>query len=857
MSDRALMSVEKPGRYAGGEWNSIRKDPAQVRSKVVLAFPDLYEIGMSYLGQKILYEIANARPDILAERVFAPWPDYERALRDGGEPLRSLENRIPLAEFDIVAFSLLYELNDSNILTILDLGRIPIAARDRRAEHPLVLAGGPAAFNPEPLAGVFDAFFLGDGEEGFVEIIEAWASSGARGLGRAERLAGLAGIEGVYVPSLYEAFRPDRSPLLAVRPLTGSGAPAVVAKRVWSAFAESPFPQKIVVPNLQAVFDRVAVEVARGCPQKCRFCQATNLYAPYRLKDPKRVIQSVLGSLEATGYEDASLFGLSVGDYPYLEPVVETLMATLAPRRVSLSLSSLRPKRLSAELVETITKVRKTGFTLVPEAATERLRRVINKPVEDKDLWDAADHAFRRGWQLIKLYFMIGLPTETDEDVEAISILVRELSRRGKAILGGPPRIHVSLSSFIPKPHTPFQWAGMEDPELLLDKQQRVRGALRRERSIEVKTPDVRQSGLEALFSRGDRRLHDVLVSAWTAGARLDGWSEHFRPDVWERAFVASGVDPREYRGRLDEDVRLPWDHIATGMSAEFLRTEWRKAMAAEPTPACTERACGTCRGCAYGKTGSQKYELGLESRPAAEAVAADPAAPFRYGLVYEKTGRFRFLGHNDLVNALQRVFRRVGVEILYSEGFHPKPVMSFGPALPLGMEGLAEFMEFKAKRPLADDDFLSRMNAAAPPGLAVRKVEALAKGSPSWMERLREAVYSLDLSAADVGAAAAEAYRARFGIESGSTTAAVLALIDDGEIKAEFGSWLKSATADPAADRLYLRVAVTAQKIPRPQDLLRRALRMERVVFHMRRDEFAFDPAGPAAFDTNDRTPV
>ncbi|MGD0781587.1 MAG: radical SAM protein [Candidatus Aminicenantales bacterium] len=399
------MAVEKPSRYAGGEWNAIRKDPASVRSRIVLAFPDLYEIGMSYLGQKILYERANARPDVLAERVFAPWPDFERALRAAGEPLRSLENGIPLAGFDIVAFSLLYELNDSNVLTILDLGGIPVSAAGRSAEHPRVLAGGPAVFNPEPLGGVFDAFFLGDGEEGLLEICDAWAASKGGSRRRAERVAALAEIPGVYVPSLYETFRTSGSPLLAVRPGGGSRAPAVVHKRVLASFARSAFPEKIVVPNLQAVFDRVAVEVARGCPQKCRFCQATSLYAPYRVKDPGCVIDAVRNSVEATGYEDASLFGLSVGDYPYLEPVVERLMASLAPRRVSLSLSSLRPKRLSAEIAETITKVRKTGFTLVPEAGTERLRRVINKPVEDGDLWEAADHAFRSGWRLLKLYW--------------------------------------------------------------------------------------------------------------------------------------------------------------------------------------------------------------------------------------------------------------------------------------------------------------------------------------------------------------------------------------------------------------------------------------------------------------------
>ena len=842
MSDAALTAVEKPSRYAGGEWNAVRKDPASVRCRVVLAFPDLYEIGMSYLGQKILYDRANARPDVLAERVFAPWPDFELALRAAGEPLRSLENQTPLAEFDIIGFSLLYELNDSNILTILDLGGIPFRPAARSPEHPLVLAGGPAAFNPEPLAGIFDAFFLGDGEEGFLEICDAWATSKRDARSRADRLASLAEIPGVYVPSLYKAFRPGGSPLLVVRPEEGSRAPAVVHKRVLASFGHSAFPEQIIVPNLQAVFDRVAVEVARGCPQKCRFCQATNLYAPYRVKDPGCVIDAVRNSVEATGYEDASLFGLSVGDYPYLEPVVEQLMASLAPRRVSLSLSSLRPKRLSAEIAETITKVRKTGFTLVPEAGTERLRRVINKPVEDKDLWEAADHAFRRGWRLLKLYFMIGLPTETDEDVDAIPVLVRELSARGRAILGGPPRIHVSLSSFIPKPHTPFQWVAMETPERLLEKQHRVRAALGRDRSVEIKTQDVRVSVLEAIFSRGDRRLGAVLEAAWKEGARFDGWNEHFRVDIWDRALAGCGVDPNDYLGRLEPDALLPWDHIASGVGRSFLKAELGRALRAELTPACTDRSCETCRGCDYAETFERDYSARVEKIPpqAGPADAAKSAVPLRYGVVYEKIGRFRYLGHNDLVNALQRVFRRAGIEILYSEGFHPKPLMSFGPALPLGMEGKAEFFEFKSKACLDPGAFLGRANISAPPGLRFRSVAPIPDGAPSWMGRLREAVYTFDLKGAGIVA-----------------TEALLKSFDEPGIQAEAGEWLKEAAYEQDGERLRLRVAIRAQKIPRPQDLLRRVLGCDKAVYHMIRESFLFEGDGPPPIDTNDRNPV
>jgi radical SAM family uncharacterized protein/radical SAM-linked protein len=835
MSEPALTAVEKPSRYAGGEWNAVLKDPAAVRFRIALAFPDLYEIGMSYLGQKILYQRANARADMQAERVFAPWPDFEKALRASGEPLRSLESQTPLREFDILAFSLLYELNDSNILTILDLGGIPLRASERRPDDPLVLAGGPAAFNPEPLAGTMEAFFLGDGEEGLLEISDAWAASAKSGAGRAERLAALAGIPGVYVPSLYDAYQPGSSPLLAVRPAR-AGVPPVVRKRVLDTFRTSEFPENIVVPNLQAVFDRVAVEVARGCPQKCRFCQATSLYAPYRVKDPVCVVDAALNSVAATGYEDTSLFGLSVGDYPHLEPVVERLMSSLAPQRVSLSLSSMRPKRLSAELVETITKVRKTGFTLVPEAGTERLRRVINKPVEDKDLWEAADHAFRRGWRLLKLYFMIGLPTETDADVEAIPLLVKELLARGKAALGGPPRIHLSLSSFIPKPHTPFQWAGMESPARLLEKQRTVREALRRDRSVEIKTQDVRVSVLEGIFSRGDRRLGPVLEEAWRAGARFDSWNEHFKPEIWERALERCGIDAQAFLGPLDPDAALPWEHIATGMSRTFLRAERGRALRAEPTPACTERSCETCRGCDFASTFVRETPLEALPGPSVGPAAASepaiktpvsggrPAAFFRYGVVYEKTGRFRYLGHNDLVNALQRVFRRAGIEVLYSEGFHPKPLMSFGPALPLGMVGRAEFFEFRSGKALDAAALPAQANSVSPAGLRFLRCLEVPGGAPSWMERLCEAVYSLDLKAA--------------GREDRPDIAA---LFEDPAVR-ESAPWLLGADLEPGGERLRLRVSISAQKIPRPQDLAARVLGLEKAVFAMTRESFLLD---------------
>ncbi len=834
MSEPAVRGVQKPARYTGGEWNAVRKDSSAVRLRVALAFPDVYEIGMSYLGQKILYDRANRRPDVAAERVFAPWPDFEAALRGTGEPLRSLESSRPLDAFDAIAFSLLYELNATNLLTILDLGRIPLDPAARTLAHPLVVAGGPAAFNPEPLAGLVDAFFLGDGEEGLLEILDAWAQARQSAGGREEAVAALARVPGVYVPALYEAGPAPGSKLHAVRPRPGVAAPFPVRKRLLASLRAEPFPERIVVPSLQAVFDRVAVEAARGCPQKCRFCQATSLYHPHRIKDPAVVVKTVLGSLEATGYEDASLFGLSIGDYPCLEPVIEALMERLSPKRISLSLSSLRPKRLSPEIVESITKVRRTGFTLVPEAATDRLRRVINKSIRDEELWEAAESAFQRGWRLLKLYFMIGLPTETDADVAAIPALIRELSARGRAILGGPPRIHVSLASFIPKPHTPFQWEAMEPAEGLRDKQARIRAALGRDRSIEIKVHDDRQSVLEAVFSRGDRRLGPVLEEAWRAGARFDGWSDQFRPELWQEAFHRRGLDPGVYLAAIAPGAPLPWDGVSTGIKPAFLRRERERALRAERTPACDETDCGSCAGCETGLDKSRPpdgaIDPGLFQEPALLGRKRDE--PVRYVVHYAKEGPARFLGHNDLVNALQRTFRRAGVETVHSAGFHPKPVMSFGPALPLGMAAAGELMEFKSAFDLDSVEFLAAVNAVSPEGLRFLSLSRRGPDEPAVASRIRGAVYALDLSdpaweASLSPADAAARIRARAGADPAF-------------------DWLESV--EEGERSLRLTAAFKGAKIPRPQDLVRLALGWERPTFAMTREGFILQPAAARA---------
>jgi radical SAM family uncharacterized protein/radical SAM-linked protein len=832
-TDRLLRGVERPGRYAGGEWNVRRKDPRRARVKVALVFPDAYEIGMSYLGQKILYDILNRRPGVVAERVFAPWPDFEARLREAGRELFSLENRIPLSRFDVLGFSLLYELNASNILTVLASGGVPLFAAERADSHPLVVAGGPAAFNPEPLAEVFDFFFLGDGEEAVVEIVEACGRMRRRGLGRRAILGEMAKIQGVYVPSLYDVLPSDGSPLLVPRPR--DGAPARVGKRLLRDLSTAPFPEAILVPGVRPVFDRVAVDTARGCPRNCRFCQATSLYFPHRPRDPRTVVKTVLRSLDATGYEDASLAALSVGDTPGLEAMVRTLMDAFEKRGVSLSLSSLRPGALSDDVARSIARVRKTGFTIVPEAGSERLRRVINKPLRDEDIADALTYAFRNGWQLVKLYFMAGLPTETEEDLRGIARLVGEMVRLGKSVLGRTPRFNVSLSSFIPKPHTPFQWAGMDDARILEEKQRFVRAELGRFRSVAFKDHPVPVSVLEGVFSRGDRRLGPVLRRAWELGARFDSWQDHFDFGRWEEAFRDRAVDYRTYLAALDPAAPLPWDVIDTGLHKVYLRDEYERALRAEPSPICAERDCGECRGCRFPGLKLAAGEVPPAFAPEPETPAplgrsGEPDEVFRYRATYAKTGPARTLSHIDLIHVIQRGFRRARVEVVQTRGFHPKMQMSYGPALPLGMGSFEEILEFKSSRRMEEGDFLPVVNAVLPEGVRFSRLTLLPTGSAHLAASIESLDYAYDLRDPDA-AAGLERLKAAAGARGfGALRAAAR------EREAKDAPALR-LEVDGRRRKLLLAIVPDSRKSLRPQDVVRDLLDVENPVWGLVRE--------------------
>ncbi|MFQ6082410.1 MAG: TIGR03960 family B12-binding radical SAM protein [Candidatus Aminicenantia bacterium] len=747
---KILRRVEKPSRYIGHEWNEIKKDPTKVKTKVALIFPDAYEVGMSYLGQKILYFILNQRSDILAERVFAPWTDFEREIRSRGIPLFSLENRIPLKEFDILGFSLLYELNYSNVLNILNLGYIPLKSSKRDMNYPLVIAGGPASFNPEPLADFIDLYLIGDGEEAFLELIDKYQELKNKVKNKIEVLKALAEIKGTYVPSFYIPYLPVNSSLLAVKPK--DSFPDKIEKRIALDLNQYPFPEKIVVPSTEIIFDRVSMEISRGCPQRCRFCQAASIYSPFRVRNPNKVIENTLNSLDVTGYEDASLTTLSPTDYPYLEETTKILMDSFTAQKISLSLSALRPVGLSEEIIQNIKRVRKTGFTLAPEAGTERLRKVINKNLCEEEILDTASKAFSLGWRILKLYFMLGLPTEGREDLEGIIDLVKKLFNLGRKKLGVYPTINLSLTSFIPKPHTSFQWMAMEQEEVLKEKFKFIKQNLKRYSFIKFKDHSVKMSIIEVVFSRGDRRLNQALELAWQKGARFDSWKDKFNYQIWEEAFTQSGINRDIYLSTISKKAILPWEHIETGFTKSYLLQEMKKSFQEERTPSCLENKCGLCQGCNFWAMFKKEFKEKIEiPKRKVDYLGEKKEKIIHYRAIYAKLNEARFCSHLDLIHIIERAFRRAKISVLFSQGFHPKVVISYSPALPLGMEGKNEVLEFKSEYLFKEKEFLDKINKFLPSGIRFLSLKKIVQYQGKLPHIIKGFRYSLQLDDEEV----------------------------------------------------------------------------------------------------------
>ena len=728
-----LQSVEKPARYTGSEWNAVRKNPDKVRCTFALALPDVYEVGMSNLGLAILYEILNGRADVAAERVYAPWTDMEAIMRERQLPLYSLETKTEIRSFSFLGFSLQYEMIYSNVLNMLDLAGIPLHAAERTEEDPFVVGGGPCVYNVEPIADFFDFFVVGEGEEVLLEVVdvyEAWQAEG-RTDGRQGFLRRLLAVDGIYVPSFYTPRYAADGSFRALVPRAEEARP-VIYKRVVKDMDKVPSVAHPIVPYMNVVHNRVMLELFRGCSRGCRFCQAGICYRPARERTEEHLKEMARGLVDSTGYDEMSLTSLSSADYSCLGRLVDDLMDEFRHEKVSFSLPSLRIDSFSIDLAHKMQQVRKSGLTFAPEAGTQRLRDVINKGVTEEDLMTACGAAFRQGWKQVKLYFMMGLPTETDDDVIGIARLAKKVVDLYTEIKGKRGvKVTISVACFVPKPYTPFQWFG-QVPLAEFERRQQLLKEHIKDRAITFNYHDARLSVIEGAFARGDRRLARVLEQAWRDGAKFDGWSDLFRSDIWHAAFEKCGIDIRAYSERTRAfDEPLPWEVTSPGANKEFFLREWQKAMQGALTEDCRRGKCSACGICPNLGVHVIDYKKQEEARgPLEEKYVPQPIHPekmdgaqppvYWYRARVTKDAAVRFVSHLEYADVFVKAFDRAKLPMAYSSGFNPHMKLAFGSALAVGVSSEAEYMDFALTKPLAQPEVFDRLSAQLPPGVRV-----------------------------------------------------------------------------------------------------------------------------------------
>ena len=730
-----LASFQKPSKYLGNEVNIICKE-ADI--KVALCFPDTYEIGMSHLGLKILYYIINNIPYASAERVFAPWLDFESFLRKNALPLTSLENKRPLKDFDIVGFTLQYELSYTNVLNMLNLGGIPMKSADRTDNHPLIIAGGPCAVNPLPLAPFIDAFVLGDGEEVIGEILDIYKHckmqiakckmQNEKFKIKEDLLKAFSKLQGVYVPAVHSDNRQK------------------IKRRIVEDLDKALFPDSPVVPFTRIVHDRIPIEISRGCTKGCRFCQAGMIHRPLRERSLEKVLSLSKNSILNTGYEEISFTSLSTGDYSNLPALLKNFNTLCSDHPVAISLPSLRVGSISRDALKEIKSIRKTGFTIAPEAGTKRLRDIINKDFTEEEYEETLNKLFTEDWQNIKLYFMVGLPTETQKDLEGIINMAEMALKKGKEITGSRININVGISAFVPKPHTPFQWCGQTPFNDLRARLDFLRKALRK-KGLNFKGQHIELSLLEAVFSRGGSDCASLLETAWGLGCRFDGWAESFDFSKWLLASEKTGINLYDYAARtLDINSELPWDFIDIGITKKILEAEYEKSLRGEITPDC-KRKCYECG--LKCKTRQQNTDSRTQTKESPRpplwkrGAEGKTTNSIKIRVRFSKTDLLRYLSHREVITALLRAMRRASIPLIYSEGFHPHPKISFGPPLPVGVEGINEYFDIELPAPISAD-IMYKINAFLPCGLKVLSASVINKNTKSLNDFISRYEYEI-----------------------------------------------------------------------------------------------------------------